>query len=114
MPTTLAFKTPPEGVKVPVGAPQPLGSVTVQPFSKIRVIVSKGADSDRASTVTVHLIIRTEDGTHIGPLDTLLFTETSSVSISKVYEVPGTHLAIAAEVKGSSRPAQIFAYVYGS
>ena len=94
--TVLAFRTPPGAVSIPVGSSQQLGSVTVSPFSQIRLV----ADERVGSPTNVQLRLTITEGNElVAQLDTPTLTPHSQ--LTTVYAVPGTTLTLFADALGS-------------
>jgi type III secretion protein HrpB1 len=68
MGTTLAFRTPPGAVSIPVGQSTKLGEVDVHTFERIRVVADERVGS--AGPVVIRLTI-TEGNELVAQLDTL-------------------------------------------
>jgi len=104
--TTLAFRTDPGGVKIVPGNSRDLGVIDIHNFERIRVIADQRADN--ATDVIIRLAIIEAELTAI--LDVMLIA--SGSQSTRVYEMPGTKLAISANAAGSS-PALVEVWVYG-
>ena len=98
MPTVLAFRTPPGAVSVPAGQSKQLGVVDVAPYERIRVVADERVGS--GTGIAVRLTI-TEGNELVAFLDLLHLTPHSQVT--RVYEVPGTKLTVAAETRSGAR-----------
>jgi type III secretion protein HrpB1 len=109
MATTLAFRTPPGAVNIPVGQSKALGAVDVHAFERIRVVADERAGS--AGPVVIRLTI-TEGSELVAQLDTLTLQPHSQ--LTRVYEVPGTRLSIFADATGTSGSSSVDVLVYGS
>src|SRR5262245_65761585 len=109
MSTTLAFRTSPGAVSIPVGHSKTLGTVDVHNFERIRVVADERVGS--ASNVVIRLTI-TEGNELVAQLDTLTLAPHSQ--ITRVYEVPGTKLSVFADAVGSGGGnASVDVLIYG-
>ena len=109
MPTTLAFRTQPGAISIPVGQSRSLGTVDVHPFERIRVVADERVGS--AGPVVIRLTI-TEGDELVAQLDTLTLQPHSQ--LTSVYEVPGTKLSVFADATGTSGSSAVDVLVYGS
>jgi len=82
MSNVLAFRTPVGGVSVPAGTSKALGKVDVTAYERIRVVTD-----ERDELVAF--------------LDVLTLAPHGQVT--KVYEVPGTHLSVDVDAAGGAR-----------
>jgi type III secretion protein HrpB1 len=111
MGTTLAFRTPPGAVSIPVGASKTLGIVDVHHFERIRVVADERVGS--AGPVVIRLTITEEGDEWVAPLDTL--TLQPHADVARVYEVPGHKLTVIADaVSGGSGTSSVDVLIYGS
>jgi hypothetical protein len=108
MATVLAFRTKPGGVSIPAGHSKELGVVDVSKYERIRVVTDERVGS--GSTINVRLTI-TEGNELVAFLDTITLVPHSQVT--RVYEVPGTKLTIAADAAGGSGTDGLDVLVYG-
>ena len=109
MPTTLAFRTTPGAVSIPVGQSKTLGTVDVHPFERIRVVADERVGS--AGPVVIRMAL-TEGNELVAQLDTLTLQPHSQQT--RVYEAAGTKLTIFADATGSSGHSSVDVLVYGS
>jgi type III secretion protein HrpB1 len=109
MPTSLAFRTTPGSVTIPVGQSKTLGAVDVHPFERIRVVADERVGS--AGPVVIRLTI-TEGNELVSQLDTLTLQPHSQ--LTRVYEVPGNKLTIFADATGGSGSSSVDVLVYGA
>jgi len=108
--TTLAFRTPPGSVGVPLGGRRDLGTVDVSRFRQIRVIVDERVGSPTNARIRLSHI---EGSTIVGQLDAITLSPHSE--IVRVYDVPGTMLKISAEGLGSGSGQDfVDVSIYGS
>lgn len=109
MSTTLAFRTPPGAVSIPVGQSKELGVVNVQPFSKIRLLADERDGS--AGSVRIRLTV-TEGNELVAQLDTPVLTP--HAELTRVYDVPGVTLTVFADAIGpGSGSAAVDVLIYG-
>lgn len=109
MATTLAFRTHPGAVSIPVGQTQKLGEVDVKSYERIRLVADERVGS--AGPVVIRLTI-TEGNELVAQLDTL--TLQPHAQITRVYEVPGTKLDIFADaLAGGSGSSSVDVLIYG-
>jgi type III secretion protein HrpB1 len=109
MPTSLAFRTPPGAVSIPVGQSKELGVVNVGAFSAIRLYADERAGS--AGSVRIRLTL-TEGNELVAQLDTPVLAP--HAEITKVYEVPGNNLTVFADAIGpGTGSAAVDVLVYG-
>jgi type III secretion protein HrpB1 len=110
MGTTLAFRTPPGAVSIPVGQSAKLGEVDVHAFERIRVVADERAGS--AGPVVIRLTI-TEGNELVAQLDTLNLQP--HAQLTRVYEVPATKLSVFADaLSGGSGTSSVDVLIYGS
>src|SRR6516164_2521608 len=110
MATTLAFRTPPGAVSIPVGQSKTLGTVDVHSFERIRVVADERAGS--AGPVVIRLTI-TEGNELVAQLDTL--TLQPRAQVTRVYEAAGTKLTVFADaLSGGSGTSSVDVLIYGS
>jgi len=110
MGTSLAFRTPPGAVSIPVGQSKTLGTVDVHPFERIRVVADERVGS--AGPVVIRLTI-TEGNELVAQLDTL--TLQPHAQVTRVYEAPGTKLTVFADaLPGGSGTSSVDVLIYGS
>ena len=110
MGTSLAFRTPPGAVSIPVGQSKTLGTVDVHPFERIRVVADERVGS--AGPVVIRLTI-TEGNELVAQLDTL--TLQPHAQVTRVYEAPGTKLSVFADaLPGGSGTSSVDVLIYGS
>ena len=109
MSTTLAFRTAPGAVSIPVGQSKTLGAVDVHAFERIRVVADERVGS--AGPVVIRLTI-TEGNELVSQLDTLTLQPHSQ--LTRVYEVPGNKLTIFADATGASGSSSVDVLVYGA
>ena len=107
--TILAFRTPPGAVSITAGQSKQLGLVDVSKFSKIRVVCDERTGSGTGINVRLTL---TEGNELVAQLDT--FTLAPHTQLTRVYDVPGTHLTIFADALGGSGTDGIDLLVYGA
>jgi type III secretion protein HrpB1 len=93
--TQLAFRTPPGAVSIPAGQSRLLGMVDVRPFEQIRVVADERVGS--AGPIVIRLTLM-EGNELVAQLDTLTLAPHSE--LTKVYDVPGTRLAVYADAMG--------------
>lgn len=108
MPTVLAFRTPPGAVSVPAGQSKQLGVVDVAPYERIRVVADERVGS--GTGIAVRLTI-TEGNELVAFLDVLHLTPHAQVT--RVYEVPGTKLTVAADALGGTGTDALDVLIYG-
>ena len=109
MTTSLAFRTAPGAVTIPVGQSKTLGMVDVHSFERIRLVADERVGS--AGPVVIRVTL-TEGNELVAQLDTLTLQPHSQQT--KVYETPGTKLTIFADATGASGSSSVDVLVYGS
>jgi len=110
MSTKLAFRTLGGPLFIPAGHSKELGVVDVSPFSKIRVVAVYEHGGSGAG-VNIRLAMKEEDEL-VAQLDVLSLAPHSEVT--KVYEVPGTRLAIFADAIGGKGADGVDVLIYGA
>jgi type III secretion protein HrpB1 len=110
MSTKLAFRTKIGGAPIPAGETIMLGTVDVSAFSKIRVVADERVGS--TTGINIRLAISEEGGELVALLDTLHLSPHSQ--LTRVYEVPGTHLTIFADAVGGTGTDGMDVLVYGN
>lgn len=105
----LVFRTPSGAVSIPAGQTKQLGSVDVQAFSKIRVVADERNNSP--TNVSIRLTI-TEGSELVAQLD--VFPMTPHSQVTRVYDVPGTKLAIFADAASGTGLDAIDVLIYGN
>lgn len=109
MPTQLIFQPPEETFLIPVGQTMTLGTINVQPYQQIRVVLAEYKGSP--GNVVFNLIISLQ-GSAWGTLDTVTLSPEGNESL--VYDVPGTELTIMASAVGpGTGSVRIYALVFG-
>ncbi|MCW3475604.1 S53 family peptidase [Rhodovastum sp. RN2-1] len=106
--TTLAFRTSPGGVTIMPGMSRDLGVINVHGFERIRVVAEEHADNGASASIRLTMTEGTEP---VGLLDVLPVA--SHAQITRVYEIPGTRLAISADAVGTAGAATVNVWVYG-
>jgi type III secretion protein HrpB1 len=112
MATELNFRTPPDGENIPAGQTRTLGTAVVDRYRQIRVIADERRGS--ANDVDVRLTI-TEGDELVAQLDVLKLTP--GLEVTKVYDVPGTKLAVFAsstDTKPGSSTVDVLVYGFAS
>jgi type III secretion protein HrpB1 len=109
MTTSLAFRTAPGSITIPVGQSKTLGTVDVHSFERIRLVADERVGS--AGPVVIRVTL-TEGNELVAQLDTLTLQPHSQQT--KVYETPGTKLTIFADATGASGSSSVDVLVYGS
>jgi type III secretion protein HrpB1 len=107
-PTTLAFRTPPGGVKIQPGKTTQLGVVDVHNFNEIRLVCDERVGSGANCVIRFTIM----DGSElVAQLDTITLTPHSQ--ITKTYNVPGVKLGIFADAIGTGE-AGVDVLVFGN
>jgi hypothetical protein len=110
MTTVLAFQAT---ENVTVGTKKVLGTVDVSPYAQIRVVAYENAGGQTNVEILLEFTDAPSGGTALGPLDTLTLSPNSNQT--KVYQVPGTYLAITANaLPGPTGFDGVGLFIYGN
>jgi len=110
MPTVLAFQAT---ENITVGTKKVLGTVDVSPYAQIRVVAYENAGGPTNIEILLEFTNAPSGGNAIGPLDTLTLSPNSNQT--KVYDVPGTYLAITANaLPGPTGFDGVGLFIYGN
>ena len=110
MPTVLAFQAT---ENITVGTRKVLGTVDVSTFAQIRVVAYENAGGPTKVEILLEFTDAPSGGTAIGPLDTLTLSPDGNQT--KVYDVPGTYLAITANaLPGPTGFDGVGFFIYGN
>jgi hypothetical protein len=112
--TTLVFRTPTGGASVSAGQTKQLGVVDVSAFKKIRVLAVERPDSATGITIQIGFILP-DTRELLGALDILELTPNFPNSqVTRVYDVPGTEIAISVDAAGGTGSDSFDVIIFGA